>query len=339
MISAALHRICACAPTWLALAALVPGVEAAGLVGGMNLPAGRTIAEQAMSDGVLSTDVAPLYKLSGGDLVDWTVSARTPIAEGESGTDPTGNPALSSRFDLRTDVVDAAWTCTVELPRAGMDAAAGGQSMLHVGMPTGETFELPVIGGPSRLDLEWSGTGTSPFDGRVLVPIRAMLGDALAPHEGELQGRVRWSNGLVLTAARRWAGDGGSERARSGLGARRAFQGDGWRFEIGGGAGEGREGDAATESLVLDAAGRVVSLPGAVLSVSADYERKWVRAEESERLSLEFGADLTSLFATALPDVLQPRLHLGASVGAMAMDGDRLELQAVGGRVEMSWRF
>jgi len=338
MISA-LHRIRACALTWLALAALVSGAEAAGLAGGINLPAGGKIAEQAMSDGVLSTHVAPLYRLSGGDLVGWTVSARTSVIEGEAGTEPTRDSALRSRFDLNTEAVDAAWTCTVDLPRAGMDAAQG-QSMLQVGMPAAGIFELPIVGGPARLDLEWSGAGTSLVDGGILVPIRAMLGDdALAPHEGQLQGRMRWSQGLILTAVRQWAGDEGSERARSGLGVRRAFHGDGWRFEIGGAAGEGHEGDAATESLVLDGTGRVVSLPGAVLSVSADYERKWVRAEDSESLSLEFGADLTSLFATAFPDVLQPRLHLGASVGAMATDGDRLELQAVGGRVEMSWRF
>lgn len=339
MISAALQRIRAYALTGLALAALAPGVEAAGLAGGMHLPAGRKIAEQAMSEGVVSPDAAPHYRLSGGDLMDWTVSARTPSVEDGTGAEPPRQPALRSRLGLNTEAADAAWTCTVELPRAGMDAAARGQSMLQAGVPTDGILDLPLVGGPSRLDLEWSGVGTSVLDGGMLVPIRAMMGDAAAPHEGRLQGRMRWSSGLILTAVRQWAGDEGSERARSGVGVRRAFNGDGWRFEVGGGAGEGHEGDAATESLVLDAAGRIVSFPGAVLSVSADYERKWVRAEDSERLSLEFGADLTSLFATAFPDALQPRLHVGASVGAMAADGDRLEVQALGGRVEMSWRF
>lgn len=314
---------------------------AAGLAANRKAPYGLEISERATERRTLTADLTPVLRVHDGQPVEWTVSA-TGQAEALPAAEFPSTTSIASRLRLDVAALDLSWVCTVQVPRGGAEPAAHGESVIHVGMPIGDIIPGSRRAMPSSVELEWAGSGEMSGRNLGLPVVRGMVGGGKGAHAGRLEGRMHWRDGTSLTAGRAWSGAGSEGGARSGFGLRRNFSGEGWELGAGVDVGLADGGHAATDSLVLDASGRIVALPGAAtVTMAARYEQRPGADQGQESLAIEFGADLTEMISTHLPWVSEPRFRMQASARAAARERRTrpLRLQEVRGTIEVGWRF
>lgn len=314
---------------------------AAGLLAHGKAPRGLEISERATERRTLAADTTPVLRIHDGQPVEWTLSA-TGEAQGVSAAELPSPASIASHLRLDVAALDLAWVCTVQVPRGAAAPAAHGESVVHVRMPIGEIIPGSRTAVPSSVELEWAGSGEMSGRNLGLSVVRSMTGGGKEAGAGRFEGRMHWRDGTSLAAGRAWTGAGSEGSGRTGVGLRRNFAGEGWELGAGVDVGMANGGHAAIESLVLDASGRIVALPGAAtVTMTARYERRPGADQGQESLAIEFGADLTEMISTNLPWVSEPRFRMQASARASARERRTrpLRLQEVRGTIEVGWRF